>query len=75
MEALNPETIENTANALNKLTSSERGTFLAVMLCALIAIVGIVWFYVNSMDSLIEKYNTTINQQQKEFLDALKQFK
>jgi hypothetical protein len=45
------------------------------MICALLSIVGIVWFYVNSMDWLIVKYNQTINEQQKEFLDALKQFK
>lgn len=44
------------------------------MICALISIVGIVIFYVKSMDSLIDKYNTTINEQQKEFLIALKEF-
>ena len=66
--------IQETWNVLTKLTHSERWTFLAVMICALLSIVGIVWFYVNSMSDLIDKYNTTINQQQKEFLDALKQF-
>jgi hypothetical protein len=44
------------------------------MICALISIVWIVIFYVNSMDWLIDKYNETINQQQKEFLMALKEF-
>lgn len=72
---IEPGTIEETGNALAKLTSSERGTFLAIMICALISIVGIVIFYVNSMDGLIDKYNETINQQQKEFLQALKEFK
>lgn len=72
---IEPWTIEETGNALAKLTSSERGTFLAIMICALISIVGIVIFYVNSMDGLIDKYNETINQQQKEFLQALKEFK
>lgn len=67
-------TIEETGNALAKLTSSERGTFLAIMICALISIVGIVIFYVKSMDGLIDKYNETINAQQKEFLTALKEF-
>jgi hypothetical protein len=57
---------------LTKLTSSERGTFLAIMICALISIVGIVLFYVKSMDGLIDKYNETINKQQSEFLTALK---
>lgn len=68
-------TIAETWNALAKLTSSERGTFLAIMICALLSIVWIVIFYVNSMDWLIDKYNETINQQQKEFLQALKEFK
>lgn len=72
---IEPWTIEETGNALAKLTSSERGTFLAIMICALISIVWIVIFYVNSMDGLIDKYNETINQQQKEFLQALKEFK
>ena len=43
-------TIEETGNVLQKLTSSERGTFLAIMIAALLSIVGIVIFYVNSMD-------------------------
>lgn len=73
--AVDKDAIESAGNALTKLTHSERGTFLAVMICALLSIVGIVWFYVNSMDWLIVKYNQTINEQQKEFLDALKQFK
>lgn len=68
-------TIAETGNALAKLTSSERGTFLAIMIVALLSIVWIVIFYVNSMDWLIDKYNETINQQQKEFLQALKEFK
>ena len=68
-------TIAETWNALAKLTSSERGTFLAIMIVALLSIVWIVIFYVNSMDWLIDKYNETINQQQKEFLQALKEFK
>jgi hypothetical protein len=42
------------------------------MICALISIVGIVLFYVKSMDGLIDKYNETINKQQSEFLTALK---
>lgn len=74
MTAIDKDTIEETGNALAKLTSSERGTFLAIMICALISIVWIVIFYVKSMDWLIDKYNETINQQQKEFLTALKEF-
>ena len=66
--------IEETGNVLTKLTSSERGTFLAIMICALISIVWIVIFYVKSMDWLIDKYNETINKQQAEFLTALKEF-
>lgn len=75
MTQIEPWTIAETGNALAKLTSSERGTFLAIMIVALLSIVGIVIFYVNSMDWLIDKYNETINQQQKEFLQALKEFK
>lgn len=66
--------IKETGNALSKLTSSERGTFLVVMLTALIAIVATVVLYINSVDNLVTKYNDTINQQQKEFLQALKEF-
>lgn len=72
--AIEKGAIEETGNVLTKLTASERGTFLAIMLCALASIVGIVIFYVNSMDGLIDKYNATINEQQKEFLIALKEF-
>lgn len=67
-------TIEETGNVLTKLTSSERGTFLAIMIVALLSIVWIVIFYVKSMDGLIDKYNETINKQQTEFLQALKEF-
>ena len=67
-------TIEETGNVLQKLTSSERGTFLAIMIVALLSIVGIVIFYVNSMDWLIDKYNQTIKKKKKEFLIALKEF-
>ncbi len=67
-------TIEETGNVLTKLTASERGTFLAIMIVALLSIVGIVIFYVKSMDGLIDKYNETINKQQTEFLQALKEF-
>jgi hypothetical protein len=44
------------------------------MIVALLSIVGIVIFYVKSMDGLIDKYNETINKQQTEFLAALKEF-
>ena len=66
--------IKETGNALTKLTSSERGTFLVVMLTALAAIVATVILYINSVDNLVTKYNDTINTQQKEFLQALKEF-
>lgn len=67
-------TIEETGNVLSKLTSSERWTFLAIMIVALLSIVWIVIFYVKSMDWLIDRYNETINKQQTEFLSALKEF-
>lgn len=73
--AIEKWTIEETGNVLTKLTASERWTFLAIMICALLSIVWIVIFYVKSMDSLIDKYNETINKQQTEFLQALKEFK
>lgn len=72
--AIEKWTIEETGNVLTKLTNSERGTFLAIMIVALISIVWIVIFYVKSMDSLIDRYNETINKQQTEFLSALKEF-
>lgn len=71
--AIEKGTIEETGNVLTKLTASERGTFLAIMIVALLSIVGIVIFYVKSMDWLIDKYNETINKQQTEFLQALKE--
>lgn len=67
-------TIEETGNALSKITSSERGTFLLIMFIAFAAIVATVVLYINSMNWLIEKYNDTINKQQSEFLTALKEF-
>lgn len=73
--AIEKWTIEETWNVLTKLTASERWTFLAIMICALLSIVWIVVFYVKSMDWLIDKYNETINRQQTEFLQALKEFK
>lgn len=74
MATLEKWTIEETGNVLTKLTSSERWTFLAIMIVALLSIVWIVIFYVKSMDGLIDKYNETINKQQTEFLQALKEF-
>lgn len=70
--AIEKWTIKEAGNALAKLTSSERWTFLLVMLVAFISIVTTVVLYIRSMDNLIEKYNATINQQQSEFLTALK---
>lgn len=67
------ETIKETWNALAKLTGSERGTFLLIMLVAFISIVSTVILYIRSVDSLVSKYNETINLQQKEFLTALKE--
>lgn len=72
--AIDKDTIKETWNALTKISSSERGTFIFIMVVALISIVCIVWFYISSMDNLIDKYNATINQQQKEFLTALREF-
>jgi cell division protein FtsL len=72
--AIDKDTIKETGNVLTKLTSSERGTFLVVMLTALIAIVATVVLYIYSVDNLVTKYNDTINMQQKEFLSALKEF-
>lgn len=72
---VSPEQIKEWWNIFIKLTSSERWTFLAIMICALLSIVWIVIFYVRSMDWLIDKYNSTINIQQEKFLDALKDFK
>lgn len=67
-------TIEETGNALAKLTGSERWTFLLIMLVAFISIVSTVILYIRSVDNLVNKYNETINLQQKEFLTALKEF-
>jgi hypothetical protein len=44
------------------------------MLTALAAIVATVVLYINSVDNIVTKYNDTINQQQKEFLQALREF-
>lgn len=66
------DTIKETWNALSKLTSSERWTFLLIMLVAFISIVTTVILYIRSVDNLVNKYNETINLQQKEFLTALK---
>ena len=67
--------IEETWNALSKVTSSERGTFLLIMAIAFVSIVATVVLYIRSVDWLIEKYNDTINKQQTEFLQALKEFR
>lgn len=74
MVNIDKEVVEETGNALTKITSSERGTFLLIMFIAFVSIVWIVWFYVNSMDKLVDKYNETINKQQMEFLTALREF-
>ena len=74
MVNIDKEVVEETGNALTKITSSERWTFLLIMFIAFVSIVWIVWFYVNSMDKLVDKYNETINKQQMEFLTALREF-
>lgn len=72
--AIDKETIEETGNALTKITSSERGTFLLIMAIAFASIVATVVLYIRSVDGLINKYNETINKQQTEFLTALREF-
>jgi hypothetical protein len=74
MVNLDKWTIEETGNALSKITSSERGTFLLIMIVAFASIVVTVILYIKSVDWLIEKYNETINKQQTEFLQALREF-
>ena len=69
-EMVDKETIKETWNIVTKLTASERGTFLLVMIVAFVSIVWIVIFYVKSMDWLIDKYNDTIQQQEERFLEA-----
>ena len=72
--AIDKETIEETGNALTKITSSERWTFLLIMAIAFASIVATVVLYIRSVDGLINKYNETINKQQTEFLTALREF-
>lgn len=71
---IDKDTIEWTGNAISKITSSERWTFLLIMAIAFASIVATVILYIRSVDWLIEKYNETINKQQTEFLTALKEF-
>jgi len=74
MVNIDKEVVEETGNALSKITSSERGTFLLIMVVAFASIVATVILYIRSVDWLIEKYNETINKQQTEFLTALREF-
>lgn len=74
MVNIDKEVVEETGNALTKITSSERWTFLLVMFIAFASIVATVILYIRSVDWLIEKYNETINKQQTEFLTALREF-
>ena len=64
------DSIKETWNIIAKLTHSERWSFILVMFFALLSIVWIVWFYVNSMNELVAKYNDTIQQQEERFLEA-----
>lgn len=75
MVSIDKWAIEETGNALSKVTSSERWTFLLIMAIAFVSIVATVVLYIRSVDWLIEKYNDTINKQQTEFLQALKEFR
>ena len=74
MVNIDKEVVEETGNALSKITSSERWTFLLIMVVAFASIVATVILYIRSVDWLIEKYNETINKQQTEFLTALREF-
>ncbi len=74
MVNIDKEVVEETGNALTKITSSERWTFLLIMFIAFASIVATVILYIRSVDWLIEKYNETINKQQTEFLTALREF-
>jgi uncharacterized protein YoxC len=47
---------------------------LLIMIVAFASIVVTVILYIRSVDGLIEKYNQTINKQQTEFLQALREF-
>ena len=73
--AIDKWVIEEWGNALTKISGSERWTFMFIMITALISIVLIVIFYIRSIDWLVAKYNETINKQQTEFLQALKEFR
>ena len=74
MVNIDKEVVEETGNALSKITSSERWTCLLIMVVAFASIVATDILYIRSVDWLIEKYNETINKQQTEFLTALREF-
>ena len=48
--SIDKDTIAETGNALTKITSSERGTFLLIMVVAFASIVATVVLYIRSVD-------------------------
>jgi hypothetical protein len=50
MVNIDKEVVEETGNALSKITSSERGTFLLIMVVAFASIVATVILYIRSVD-------------------------
>ncbi|PZM87455.1 MAG: hypothetical protein DLD55_01125 [candidate division SR1 bacterium] len=57
------------------LSTSERGTFLAVMGGSFIVIIFLVVYFLSSINHIVEDHNKALKEQRQEFLQTLKDMK
>ena len=64
--------IKSAGEVATSLTKSERGTFLAIMITALISIVFLVVYFLNSINHIVQDHNKALSESHKDYLDAQK---
>lgn len=69
------EEIKEGGMIVKALSTSERGTFLAVMIGSFIVILILVFYFLSSINHIVEDHNNAIKEQRQEFLQALKDLK
>ena len=64
--------IKSAGEVATSLTKSERGTFLAIMITALMSIVFLVVYFLNSINHIVQDHNKALSESRKDYLDAQK---
>lgn len=69
------KTINSSWTAISKITNTERGFNILIMILSLFALVASVWYFVGNIREIVHEHGEAIKEQRQEFLQALKDIK